>query len=220
MAPSPTHIFHITAIQNLVGIWQTQAIKCKKLLDATGKSYQSIAYDDLQDRRARRIVRKGETLHDFVPFMFAPRSPMLKAIDSGLVKGYVGGQRGVAHLVSTAQRVRDAALDFLFTDYHAIVAYAKFYSNLTDLDKIDWPLFFEDPLLDGYCKWWHSRASPTKYIKRSETRQAELLVRDKFPVGLIRGIAVADDETAARVGHSLATLGWNIPVKAKPNWYY
>lgn len=171
MVPTPTYIYHITALENLPSICGAGGILCKRSLDGARAKYQSIAYDNLQDRRSRRIVRGRETLHDFVPFTFAPRSPMLKAIHSGHVTGYRGGQDGVAHVVSTAQRIRDANLDFVFTDYHAVVAYAKFYDDLGDLDKINWELFFEQPTLGGYCKWWHSKASPAKYI--NEARPAK-----------------------------------------------
>lgn len=219
-APLPTPIFHITAIRNLPKIASSGGLLCKRELDRERRSYQSIAYEDLQDRRARKVVRPGATLHNFVPFMFAPRSPMLSAISNGNVPQFVGGQAEVVHLVSDAQSVAERKLDFLFSDYHAIVAYAKFYDQLSELDKIDWELFFESPRIGGYCQWWFSNANKQRYLKRSETRQAEFLVHGMFPLQLIREIGVANDKIASRVAAELEKAKWKVPVLARPEWYY
>lgn len=219
-APNPTDIFHITAIANLASIAASNALLCKRALDQQKKAYQSIAYENLQDRRAQRIVRKGENLHDFVPFMFAPRSPMLNAIHHGNVRGFKGTQADIAHLVSDAQAAATSKLDFVFSDYHAVVAYSKFYDQLSDLDKIDWELFFETPRIGGFCQYWFSTATKQRYFKRSETRQAEFLVHGMFPLTLIREIGVADGKIASKLVAGLEAIGWQVPVTARPEWYY
>jgi len=66
-----------------------------------------IAYQHIKDRRARKRVPAGPggTVADYVPFYFAPRSPMLYAITRGLVPGYDGGQSSVVHLVTSTDAV-------------------------------------------------------------------------------------------------------------------
>jgi ssDNA thymidine ADP-ribosyltransferase, DarT len=218
--PNPTDVFHITAIKNLPDIATAKGLVCKKTLDGNSAAYQSIAYANLQNRRASKVVRAQQTLHEFVPFTFAPRSPMLSAIHNGNVQGFNGTQNDIAHLVSDAQTAANASLDFLISDFHAVVAYATFYSALSDLDKIDWALFFEAPRIGGYSRWWFSDANKQRYLKRSETRQAEFLVHGMFPLTLIREIGVANDSIASKVTQDLQRVGWQVPVRARPEWYY
>jgi hypothetical protein len=50
----------------------------------------SIAYEGIQQRRSEieiPIPPYG-ILHDYIPFYFAPRSPMLYAIHKGMILGY------------------------------------------------------------------------------------------------------------------------------------
>ncbi len=51
---------------------------------------------------------------------------------------YSEGQATVVHLVSSAQRVHAAGLEFVFTDGHAIMAISDFFQDLRDLDRVDW----------------------------------------------------------------------------------
>ncbi len=162
----------------------------------------------------------GGVIHDYVPFYFAPRSPMLGTIDRGNVANCPYRQPDIVHLVTTVEAIVDAGLPYVFYDYNATLSISTCYSNLKDLDKIDWPLFFESPLLDGYCKYWNSRMDNPKYTLRMETRQAEFLVHDNVPLKLVERVGVYDQAKATDVRKILATAKINIPVEVKPNWYY
>lgn len=98
-------------------------------LMAGGVEYTSIAHQTIQDRRAYTQVPcgPGGCLHDYVPFYFGARSPMLYAIKSGNVEGYEQGQEAVVYLVSTAQKVSGAGLGHVFTDGHGIMGFTAFY---------------------------------------------------------------------------------------------
>src|SRR5262249_50264055 len=111
-------------------------------------------------------------------------------------------------------------LPFVFFNYNATLDFAECFDSINDLDKIDWPLFFEDPKLDGYCKYWKSTITTTRYAMRMETRQAEFLVHGSVPLGVLRGVATIDAAKAAEVGDIFNAAGVNLPLKAKPNWYY
>src|SRR5437879_4929729 len=90
-------------------------------------------------RHAVSLPPRG-TLGDYVPFYFAPRSPMLFTISRGNNPDYDGDQIPIVHLVSSIEAVVAChpKLDWLFTDGHADMAISDYYSQLDDLDKIDW----------------------------------------------------------------------------------
>ena len=77
-APKPTRLFHITAIANLPAILASGALLSKNGGAAAGINYQNIAHSGAQGARAIRAVPEplGGVVHDYVPFYFAPRSPM------------------------------------------------------------------------------------------------------------------------------------------------
>lgn len=160
-------MYHITDVRNLSGILQRQALLCKRGIDTAGEARVSIAYQDIQDRRATRAVPcgPGGTLHDYVPFYFAPRSPMLYAIHKGLVAGHQWGQRAVVHLVSTVQLIDSAGCPYVFTDGHGVMAYTGYFTRLEDLRCIDWPLMTSR-------QWANTLEDPD----RKRRRQAEFLV--------------------------------------------
>ena len=77
MRPIPTNLFHITAVENLENILRDGFLKSKNKILNDGGQFSSIAHSHIQDRRQEKIVpiSPGGTLHDYVPFFFAPRPP-------------------------------------------------------------------------------------------------------------------------------------------------
>ncbi|WP_322516447.1 DUF4433 domain-containing protein [Rhodopseudomonas palustris] len=220
--PVPTPIFHITAIDNLVSVAAQGALLAKHQAAARGLIAANIAYDHIQGRRAVRNVpiAPGGTLHDYVPFYFAPRSPMLYTINQGNVPGCDYRQDDIVHLASTAQIVGDGGHRFVFSDIHAALDYARFFDDLASLAKIDWRIFFEAPLREGYCQYWQNRQSPLHHVRRLEIRQAEFLVHQQLPVAAVSEIGVRTDQAAERVRQALAGSGWNPTVRVVPGWYF
>jgi len=145
---------------------------------------------------------------------------MLFTINNGNVPGCPYRQDDIAHLVTTVEDVVAANLPFVFYDYNATLGIATPYNQIADLSRIDWPLFFEVPLLGGYCKYWKSDVSKQKYVLRMETRQAEFLVHASCPLNLVRQIGVSNNAKAAEVTAILQKAGVNIPVAARPEWYF
>jgi hypothetical protein len=220
--PKPVRIFHITAISNLAGIAENRAVQAKALLAERGVAYSNIAYQGAQGKRAVKTVTKGPggVVHDYVPFYFAPRSPMLFTIDQGNVEGCSHRQQDIVHLATTVDTVCKTQLKFVFYNFNATLSYAECFDDLDELEKIDWPLFFEEPRIDGYCKYWNSRYDPAKYAQRMETRQAEFLVHREVPLGVFEGIGVFNESKAKEVRTILKAAGVDLPVQAKPGWYY
>ena len=220
--PEPTPVFHITAIDNLASIAKVGALLATHLLNARGLVGVNIAYEQIQGRRAVKAIplAPGGTVHDYVPFYFAPRSPMLFTINNGNVPNCDYRQDDIVHLVSQAQAIRGAGQRFVFSDIHAALDYARFFDDLTRLDEIQWRIFFEAPSLEGYCVYWQNRHRPLHHMSRKESRQAEFLVHQQLPIAAISEIGVRTQEGEARIRAALAGAAWKPTVKVVPGWYY
>ena len=119
----PLQIFHITAIPNLVGIAKSKKLFANAVLQKKKMQHENIAYQGAQGKRATKLVAQspGGVIHDYVPFYFAPRSPMLRTIDGGNVENCPFRQTDIAHLGE--QRLRQSwrkrACRMCFYDYNA-----------------------------------------------------------------------------------------------------
>lgn len=218
-----TPIFHITDIGNLPAILKCGHLLSCNTLKNSGIKYMDIANNDIQSKRATKTVpiNPGGRLHDYVPFYFAPRSPMLRSNHIGNISN-AKPQRQIIHLVSAAQHVEENGLNFVFYNAHAIMIHAQPFNDLTNLNQIDWEIFFEPPLLGKYAKYWNDRYDDThpKWTKRQSIRMSEFLVHHAFPINLIERIGVYDPAARSQTMDILAKSGVNINVEIKPEWYY
>src|SRR5262245_34367144 len=100
-------IYHITHLRNLPSVLEEGGLWCDGEAARRGLCAVAIAHGHIKQRRARRTVPVGPrgSLADYVPFYFAPRSPMLYALHQGGVEGYEGGQEEVLHLVASTDRI-------------------------------------------------------------------------------------------------------------------
>src|SRR4029079_3294236 len=98
-----TLIYHITHVRNLPSILEQGGLWCDGEAARQDLCATEIAHDHIKQRRARMpvTVGPGGSLADYVPFYFAPRSPMLYAIHQGGVDFYSEGQEEVLHLVGS-----------------------------------------------------------------------------------------------------------------------
>ena len=207
-----TPIYHITHIDNLTSIITSGGLIANSRLKIQQTNYLDIAHGHSQDRRATTKVpcSTGGYLHDYVPFYFAPRSPMLYAIHKQNVDSYSGGQQPIIHLVSEAYTINSLKLKFAFTDGHAIMAYSEFYDDISDLQSvIDWELM--------KSKYW---ANTPDDPNRKWRRQAEFLVYENCPWSLIQEIGVINKTIAEQVQLILTAFNIQIPVNIYQNWYY
>jgi hypothetical protein len=207
----PTFIYHITHVDNLKSILADGRLCTYNELRETGKHHISIAYQDIQDRRAKIIVPcgPGGTLHGYVPFQFAPRSPMLYTINRGNVPSCLDGQKPLLHLVSTVESARDAGLPFIFTNGHAIMRLTDFFDDLAKLDQVDWEVM--------RARYWHDTVNDSD---RKRRRQAEFLVHKSFPWRLITQIGVINSQLDAQVTALLQSSEHQPEVVIRPDWYY
>lgn len=206
-----TPIYHITHGRNLAAIIAAGGLWCDAQIAARGLTPLGIAHQHIKERRRRRVVpcAAGGTLADYVPFYFAPRSPMLYAIHSGHVEGYDGGQAGVLHLVAEAETVAESGCVWAFTEGHAEIALTKFFTDLDFLSAVDWAIMKEI--------YWHDTDEDGD---RKRRRQAEFLVHQFCAWELITEIGVINRQVADRVRAILEPAAHQPAVTVRRNWYY
>lgn len=128
-------------------------------------------------------------LHDYVPFYFAERSPMLYTINRGNVEGYDGGQEPIVYLVSRINTIREHNRPFVFSDGHGTKAFTQFFADLADLSNVDWAIMKE--------KYW---LDTDEDGDRKRRRQAEFLIHRECPWSAIRGLVVINASMQDSVG--------------------
>jgi hypothetical protein len=211
MFPIQTDIFHITPVRNLTSILSAGGLYAKNKHQQMGIEYTNIAYQNIQERRANAQVPCGTrgNLHDYVPFYFAPRSPMLHSIHQGKVNGYEHGQKSIIHLVSQAQSIQQSSCRFVFTDGHGTMHFTQFFDELKDLDKVDWDVMG--------AKYWNNRDED---MDRSRRRQAEFLVHQFLPWNLVIQIGVINSDMKIHVEQILQDSPHRPTVVVRRAWYY
>jgi hypothetical protein len=174
-------------------------------------SWVSIGNPELIGKRARHPVPvpPGGYLNDYVPFYFTPFSVMMRNIHTGWggIKKRTNAE--IVILVSSVRHLHSLGLRYLFTDCHAYYQWATFYSSLSDLDKIDWPLlqrrdFKRDP------------DDPVKF----ERYQAEALVYQHLPVPGLLGIVCYTDALQKNIEQEILARNLTLPVFARTGWYF
>lgn len=173
-------------------------------------NYQQIGNADLIDRRSRHPVPAGPggVLNDYVPFYFTPFSPMLYNI----ITGYGVPQRSkdeIIILASSLRHIHQEGMPFVFTDRHAYLQTAEYYTDLADLDKIDWDILqrrdFRTDLDDPGKK---------------ERYQAEALIHQELPIAALAGIGCYDRFVQTRIQKALDERDIMQNVVVRPGWYF
>lgn len=206
---TPTKIYRLTHYSNLEfallnGLYCTNSENCDP-------NYSNIGHRNLINRRGSRIVPipPGGVLNDYIPFYFAPRSPMLYSIHTGFVQGFDGSQREIIYCVSSVQSIRNSKIPFVFTDGHAYEWISNFYNKERDLEYIDWSIMSE--------RYWHNTPEDND---RKRRRMAEFLVYQFVPITCILGIVVFDDRMEKTVNKIQHKCNTNIKTSINPDWYY
>ncbi len=204
-------LYHITSAHNLAGILASGGLSSKRQLASRNLEIVSAAHDRIQQRRARTPVPvepKG-VIHDYVPWSFAPRSPMLCAIAHQRLENQQVRQEEMVHLRTSLKRVKDLGFEWVFTDGHPLLFLSNFFAFEAELIRIDWPLM--------KAEFWNNT---DEHPDRKRRREAEFLIRDFAPWELVDGIGVKTEEMAQNVSGILASSAHRPPVRVLPNWYY
>jgi hypothetical protein len=204
---------HFTHVDNLPGILAAGLRADAGVRDERGSLLVTEAADlDIKARR-RAIpvpVPPYGYVADYVPFYFAPRSPMLYKLFKGSVPGYADGQDPLIYLVTTVESLSAAGSRSLFSDGNCAKAITVIYDDLDQLDAvIDWPVM--------RARMWNDTADDPDRMRR---RMAEFIVHERVPVDCLTGIAVRTEPMRDRVERVLAAHGADLPVRVRQDWYF
>ncbi|WP_237498711.1 MULTISPECIES: DUF4433 domain-containing protein [unclassified Streptomyces] len=202
-------IYHFTHIRNLPNIIQSGAL----FADSQTRDLMQVEVGDrgVKSRRRGLLVPTppGGVPADYVPFYFAPRSPMMLCIKSGRVPEYQEGQGPLVYLVSTVETMAEKGIKFLFTDGNCASRITSYYDDLTHLDQVDWDI------MEAYL--WRDTADDPD---RKRRRMAEFLMHKTAPLSGMLGIATMTEETANSVRTILAQHSHSMDVRVRREWYY
>jgi len=203
-----TKIFRITHIDNLQLIIDNGLV-CPNSQNAN-VNFRHIGYQQLIAQRGSTEVPVDPrgVLNDYVPFYFAPKSPMLYSINLGNTE-YHGPQHKILYLVSNIGLINNAHRPFVFTDAHAHAFISNFYNNIANLVAIDWQLM-------NAVYWNNTENDPT----RMQRRMAEFLVYQFVPVSCILEIVAMNPLVKREVEEILNRNQMNIPVNVNQYWYF
>lgn len=204
--PVPTPIYHFTHIDNLVRLLGAGMLLSKNEMTAQKSEYRSSAFESVQAHREgfQVPVSKGGTIHDYVPFYFNSRSPMLYTINCGNVENI--RMQDLVFFKTSAQTVAASGSDFAFTDGHGIMDLSDYYDDLTDLDQVPWTVI--------NTRYWND------FPDGKRLRQSEFLVYKNFNWNLVELIGVYNQDIKDRVERLISSLQQSPVVEIKRNWYF
>lgn len=160
-------------------------------------AHDSVANQDVQERRARVRVRGGRPLHEYANLYFSARNPMMYAMRE---------DHASLCVVSVSTDVLDVD-GTVVTDKNAAADYVRFESSPAGLAIVDKDLTF--------ATFWTAN-DYYEQIRRKQAKQAELLVPDAVPVDLIRVAYVSC--TAAE--NQLNKVASECECRIRPNLFF
>lgn len=170
---------------------------------------------DLEVQGARAEVRipcgRRGVIHDYVPFYFGHLSPMMLKLKTGQVANYDEGQEPLIYLVSTAQGVEAARVDFVFSDGHGLARFTDWFDDLKHLDDVDWQMVNQ--------RYWSDNLND---MDRQRRKQAEFLMHKLCPWEIIDEIVVIDRSMERQVQVILDGFPRALrkPIRVERSWYY
>jgi len=211
--PDPTPIYRFIHVDSLQVLLKRQGLHAPNHTPEDGLPYRTIHNVDIQKERRGTNINCGPdgVIHDYVPFYFGYRSPMLLQLHTGRVEGYTEGQVPIIYVESTAQRLVASRIPFVFSDGHGIAAYTSWYDDLSKLDNVDWDMVYQ--------RFWKDTVDD---MDRQRRKQAEFLVHRFCPWELITDIGVINDTMKTKVEEILSKYPpeLNRPVATRRGWYY
>lgn len=207
--PENAFIFRIAHIGNVPWILN-HGLHCRNSPERD-PNYVEIGNPELIEKRRHRIVPipPGGMLSDYIPFYFTPHSPMLLNIKTGHNGIPRRPMSEIVIMVSALPGLGAQKIQFVFTDRHAYLQTASFFSDLSQLDRIPWALLeTRDFKKDVY--------DPGKF----ERYQAEALVHRHLPVAALSAIICHGDAQATQLRGEIEKRRQTLQVAVKPNCYF
>ena len=215
--PKKPKIYHIVHVDRLASIASDGYLWSDAKMSRQRETGTTIGINSIKQRRLRNDLssHKGLRVGDCVPFYFCPRSVMLyvlhKANSPELT--YRGEQGPIVHLEAdlrgTVAWADTIGRRWAFTSSNAGSYYYEDYSDLRQLDKINWDAV-------KARKWSGIGVDDSA----KDFKQAEFLVEDSFPWELVSRIGIRTGNIYATVQSALQGAIHRPTVEVKRDWYY
>ena len=212
LVPTQPKIYHIVHVDRLSSIIADGNLWCDAHINQHGAPGTTIGMNDIKQRRLTNALQSHRGLHvgDCVPFYFCPRSVMLYVVymRNHPELEYRGGQSPILHLEADLhQTVAWASWNtrrWAFTTSNAGSLYFDDYSDLSQLNKIDWDAV--------RANQWAG--------EREDWKQAEFLIEQSFPWELVSRIGTNSRGTHRQALKLVQSSTHRPAVEIKPRWYY
>ena len=194
-------IFHFTHVDNFTsilndGLFADASISCDK--------YENIGNTEIKNRRKAMPVPFGGCVANYVPFYFAPRSPMMYT----QYKNNIIKNDEIIYLVANAHSLIPK-YRWCCSDMNAAKNDATFYQTVEDLEKkLSWEIF-------AATQWNNTDEHPD----RMERRMAEFLIYEHVAWDDFLGVGVYNEAASNRVTAMLRGAT-SKPVAIVDSWYF
>ena len=209
--PDKPKIYHIVHLDRLASIVADDCLWCDAKMAKKPPRGTPIGMSSVKERRRTNALNSHPEVRvgDCVPFYFCPRSVMLYVIYKANHPelDYRGGQDPIVHLEADLRRTVAWAnrkkRRWAFATSNAGSGFFEDFSDLADLDKIDWDAV--------HAEDWR---------QHQEGKQAEFLLEDSFPWKMVSRIGVNSKGIYAKVQRALREAHHRPTLEVMPDWYY
>ena len=210
--PASPKIYHIVHVDRLASIIASGGLLCDAEIVQANAAGTTIGMNSIKQRRLNELrlaSHRDLYVGACVPFYFCPRSVMLylihKANHTELT--YHGGQGPIVHLEAdlrqTVAWAEQNSLRWAFTLSNAGSSYFEDRSDLGQLHEIDW-----------------NAVQSISWADKKEGKQAEFLVEQSCPWGLVERIGIHSQPITQQVYAALNSATHKPRVEIRPEWYY
>ena len=116
--------------------------------------------------------------------------------------------KDIVIFVSSTHKLREIGVPFLFTNQHAYPPNTDYYSDVANLNQIDWPLLRSK-------NFKTDDDDPGKQLRY----QAEALVHKHVPWNALLGIGCFNNNAKQKMESMTHARGQEMSVKTTPTWY-
>jgi hypothetical protein len=208
LSPDRALVFRMTHVSNVP--WMLANGLHSRLSGARDPGYVAIGNPELVEKRDDRAVPvpPGGTLSDYVPFYFTPYSSMLRHIRTGRSGIVRRPMAEIVILVSSLPTFAAAGIPFVFTDQHASLVTASFFTSLADLPRLDWPLWQT-----------HDVQRDLRDPDRLARHMAEALAYRHVPVAALQAVACYGQDEQDALEDMMRRAAARIEIVRRPEWF-
>jgi hypothetical protein len=191
-------LHYITPLANIGSIYKVGILSHKQ---AEKVSHESVAMDEIQERRKKVVIPNGRPLHQYVNLYFHARNPMMfkrKGFHKELCVVKVNKE------VSNLPQV-------VITDGNASSEYVRFYPSPEGLRVIDKERIFS--------RYWNNE-NPIEKFRHAFEKCAEVLIPDKVPREFIIGVYVSCNESKSKLYDIIRPMNPDFPITVTPDMFF